>query len=124
MGARHWLRMRLARPQCLCLWAGGNVFVFLWAGGREGSRSSISSKSSSSSSAGQVSRAEGREVEVKEQEDVEVIKSVDFEDARAGPEMAPRRSPGVGAPQLSREDPVPPPKRAAGARAQLCRLTG
>ena len=56
--------------------------------------------------------------------DVEVTKLVDFEVARDGPEIAPRRSPGVGAPHLGREDPVTPPKRAAGARAQLCRLTG
>ena len=47
---------------------------------------------------------EGSEAEVKEQQDVEVTKLVDFEVARDGPEIAPRRSPGVGAPHLGRED--------------------
>jgi len=69
------------------------------------------------------SRAAGREVEAKVQQDVEIIKSPHFELARDGPEMVPRCSPGAGASHLSREGPVPPRSRAAGARGQLCRLT-
>ena len=73
--------------------------------------------------------AAGREVEVGVQQDVQIMISPDFEVARDGPEMAPRLapavcSPGVGAPHLDREGRVPPPRRAAGAQAQLCRLTG
>jgi len=55
---------------------------------------------------------------------VEITKSANFEVARESLEMVPRRSPGAGASRLSREGPVLPRSRAAGARAQLCRLTG
>ena len=51
-------------------------------------------------------------------------KSAKFEVARESLEMVPRRCPGAGASRLSRDGPVPPRSRAAGARRQLCRQTG
>ena len=69
------------------------------------------------------SRAAGREVDVKEPQSGEVMKSSNFELARDGLEMVPSRSPGVGASQLGRDGPAPPLRRAAGALGQLCRQT-
>ena len=70
------------------------------------------------------SRAAGREVDVKEPQSGEVMKSSKFEVARESLETVPSRSPGVGAPPLGRDGPAPPLSRAAGALAQFCRQTG